>query len=187
MLLVDSSVWIDWLRGADTDAVRFIQQREAAEEIALTQMIYLEVLQGVNSDRQLEAVRKILGAQTVLEPGDRIETFEAAAALYRRARRQGLTIRKSTDCLIAAIALEQGAVLVHNDRDFLALGRVAPQLVLFPAGAGQSSTAPATPASCSAKSRSPCRCGCSTCRARATQSRPRPGRRAQWRWAANVG
>ena len=49
MLLVDSSVWIDWLRGADTDAVRFVQEREAHEELALTQMIYLEVLQGVSS------------------------------------------------------------------------------------------------------------------------------------------
>ena len=136
MLLIDSSVWIDWLRGADTDAVRFVQQRETVEELALTQMIYLEVLQGVKSDRQFAAIRKVLGAQTLLEARDRIKTYEAAAGLYRSARRVGLTIRKSTDCLIAAIALEQEAVLVHNDRDFLALGRVAPQLILFPAGAG---------------------------------------------------
>ena len=50
MLLVDSSVWIDWLRGAATKAVRFNQAREPFEEIVLTQMIYLEVLQGVSSD-----------------------------------------------------------------------------------------------------------------------------------------
>ncbi|MBU6503362.1 MAG: PIN domain nuclease [Burkholderiaceae bacterium] len=132
MLLVDSSVWIDWLRGSDTDAVRFVQAREAQEELALTQMIYLEVLQGVSSEHQFVAAQKVLGAQTILSPLDELETFEAAAQLYRRARRQGLTIRKSTDCLIAAIALEHDALLVHNDRDFLALAQVVPQLQVYP-------------------------------------------------------
>lgn len=132
MLLVDSSVWIDWLRGSDTDAVRFVQARESREELALTQMIYLEVLQGVSSQRQFVATQKVLSAQSVLLPLDGMETFEAAAQLYRRARTQGLTIRKSTDCLIAAMALEHGALLVHNDRDFLALAQVVPQLQVYP-------------------------------------------------------
>jgi len=132
MLLVDSSVWIDWLRGADTDAVRFVQEREAHEELALTQMIYLEVLQGVSSERQFAVTRRVLGAQTLLQPLDALETFEAAAQLYRRARQKGLTIRKSTDCLIAAMALEHEAMLVHNDRDFLALAQAAPALVIYP-------------------------------------------------------
>ena len=133
MLLVDSSVWIDWLRGAATGAVRFVQAREPFEEIALTQMIYLEVLQGVSSDRQYEDCQRVLGAQTMLQPLDALGTFGAAAQLYRKARKKGLTIRKSTDCLIAAIALEQGAMLVHNDRDFLALAEVVPVLVVYPA------------------------------------------------------
>lgn len=132
MLLVDSSVWIDWMRGFDTDAVRFVQARESQDELALTQMIYLEVLQGVSSQRQFALTQKVLGAQTMLLPLDDTETFVAAAQLYRRARAHGLTIRKSTDCLIAAIALEQGALLVHNDRDFLALAQVVPQLHVYP-------------------------------------------------------
>lgn len=132
MLLVDSTVWIDWLRGADTDAVRFVQARAEREELALTQMIYQEVLQGVSSDRQFEATRRVLGGQTVLEPLEPLETFEAAAHLYRKARRLGLTIRKSTDCLIAAIAIEQDALLVHNDRDFLALARADAKLHVYP-------------------------------------------------------
>ncbi|ABE45997.1 type II toxin-antitoxin system VapC family toxin [Polaromonas sp. JS666] len=132
MLLIDSSVWIDWLRGSDTDAVRFVQAREGQEELALTQMIYLEVLQGVSSERQFAVTQKILGAQTMLLPLDELETFAAAAQLYRQARQQGLTIRKSTDCLIAAIALEQGALLVHNDRDFLALAQSMPHLHVYP-------------------------------------------------------
>ena len=133
MLLVDSSVWIDWLRGTATGAVRFVQAREALEEIALTQMIYLEVLQGVSSDRQYSECQRVLGSQTMLQPLNAIETFEAAAQLYRKARKKGLTVRKSTDCLIAAIALEQGAMLVHNDRDFLVLAQAEPMLVVYPA------------------------------------------------------
>ncbi len=132
MLLVDSSVWIDWLRGADTDAVRFVQEREQHEELAVTQMIYLEVLQGVSSDQQFAATQRVLGAQTMLQPLDAVTTFEAAALLYRRARKHGLTVRKSSDCLIAAMALEHGALLVHNDRDFLALAQVEPALRLYP-------------------------------------------------------
>ena len=135
MLLVDSTVWIDWLRGNDTDAVRFVQSRESQEELALTQMIYLEVLQGVTSQRQFEATRRVLGAQTLVQPLEPIATFEDAAQLYRSARRQGFTIRKSADCLIAAIALEQNALLVHNDRDFLALQKADTRLRLYPAPA----------------------------------------------------
>jgi predicted nucleic acid-binding protein len=138
VLLIDSTVWIDWLRGADTNAVRFVQAREAKEELALTQMIYLEVLQGVSSEKQFLLTQEILSAQTVLLPRDELETFEAAARLYRQARKQGLTIRKSTDCLIAALALEHGALLVHNDRDFLALAQATRELHVYPSR--QSST-----------------------------------------------
>ena len=139
MLLVDSSVWIDWLRGADTEGVRFVQAREAQEELALTQMIYLEVLQGVSSPRQLAQTKQVLAAQTLLLPSDALATFEAAAQLYRQARVRGFTIRKSTDCLIAVIALEQNALLVHNDRDFLALAQSQPQLRVYPTGKPESS------------------------------------------------
>ena len=75
----------------------------------------------------------MLGSQTMLQPLNALETFEAAAQLYRKARKKGLTVRKSTDCLIAAIALEQGAMLVHNDRDFLVLAQAEPMLVVYPA------------------------------------------------------
>jgi len=132
MILIDSSVWIDWLRGSDTDAVRFVQARQDIEELALTQMIYLEVLQGASTDRQYEAIKRVLSKQTMLEPADSLATFETAAQLYRTARGKGLTVRKPVDCLIAAIALEQRALLVHNDRDFLALASSVPQLVVYP-------------------------------------------------------
>jgi predicted nucleic acid-binding protein len=132
MLIVDSSVWIDWLRGHDTEAVRFLQQREASEELALTQMIYLEVLQGMESERQFRDVQRVLSAQAVFRPMDDVDSFEAAAIMYRRCRKAGFTIRKSTNCLIAVIAMEQNALLVHNDRDFLVMAEVEPHLQVIP-------------------------------------------------------
>ena len=135
MLLVDSSVWFDWMRGAATKAVRFVQAREPFEEIVLTQMIYLEVLQGVSSDRPYAECQRVLGAQTLLQPLDALETFEAAARFYCKARKKGLIICKSTDCLIAAIALEQGGMLVHKDRNFIAVAVAVaePMLFVYPA------------------------------------------------------
>jgi predicted nucleic acid-binding protein len=131
MLLVDSSVWIDRSRGADTDATRYVDRREDEEEIAVTGVIYQEVLQGARSDRGFESLRDMLSAMLLLEPRE-WSTYEIAATLYRRARQAGFTIRKPNDCLIAAIALEHGALLVHNDRDFTAIAQVEPALLIFP-------------------------------------------------------
>lgn len=131
MLLVDSSVWIDRSRGLETDGTRYVDMREHQEEIALTGVIYQEVLQGARSDRGFEALREMLSAMLLLEPRE-WSTYEIGAILYRRARSAGFTIRKPNDCLIAAIALEHGALLVHNDRDFVALAQVEPALMIFP-------------------------------------------------------
>jgi predicted nucleic acid-binding protein len=131
MLLVDSSVWIDRSRGAETESTLFVDQRDGDEDIALTGVIFQEVLQGSRSDRGFEQLRTMLSALVLLEPRD-LSTYELAAQLYRRARQKGLTVRKPTDCLIAAIALDHGALLVHNDRDFLALAQVEPSLLIFP-------------------------------------------------------
>ena len=132
MILIDSSVWIDWLRGTVTDAVRFAQQRQGSEERALTHMVYPQVLQGIRLDSQFILTRDLLGAQTLLAPLHATQTYEAAAQLYRSACKLGLTIRKSTDCLIAAIAIEHDALLVHNDRDFLPLAQLAPEQSVHP-------------------------------------------------------
>ncbi|MES2632186.1 MAG: PIN domain nuclease [Pseudomonadota bacterium] len=131
MLLVDSSVWIDVGRAIATDATRFLDARDDHDEIATTGIIVHEVLQGVKSDVLYEDLLTRFWAMLILEPRQ-IATYEVAAQLYRRARLMGLTIRKPNDCLIAAIALEHGALLVHNDRDFLSLAQVEPSLMVFP-------------------------------------------------------
>jgi predicted nucleic acid-binding protein len=131
MLLVDSSVWINRSLGVETHGTRFVDERDGQEEIAVTGVIYQEVLQGARSDRGFEALRDMLSTMVLLEPRE-LSTYEIAAILYRRARLAGYTIRKPNDCLIAAVALEHGALLVHNDRDFISLALVEPALMIFP-------------------------------------------------------
>lgn len=131
MLLLDSSVWIDNTRGLSTPATLFVEQRDEHEELATTGIICQEVLQGARDEVTYERLRDVLWATLILEPRE-LSTYEIAAQLHRQARRKGFTIRKPNDCLIAAIALEHGALLVHNDRDFLALAQVEPALLIYP-------------------------------------------------------
>ena len=131
ILLPDSSVWIDAGRGASTSATRFVAARDEHDEIAVAGVILQEVLQGIRHEGQYEKMRQKLWGALVLETRE-LSTYEVAAQLHRRARGKGLTIRKPNDCLIAAIALEHGALLVHNDRDFFALAQVEPALMIYP-------------------------------------------------------
>jgi predicted nucleic acid-binding protein len=131
MLLLDSSVWIDAYKGRPTEATRFVEMRDEHEEIATTGIIFQEVLQGFREQSEFERMRDVMWSALILEPRE-LSTYEVAAQLYRTARASGLTIRSPNDCLIAAIALEHGALLVHNDRDFLALAQVEPALMVFP-------------------------------------------------------
>jgi predicted nucleic acid-binding protein len=131
MLLVDSSVWIDIGRAVSSDATRFLDAQDERDELATTGVIVQEVLQGARTDRHYQAFRDKFWAMLILEPRE-LSTYEIAARLYRRARASGVTIRSPNDCLIAAIALEHGAMLVHNDRDFLALAQLEPALIVYP-------------------------------------------------------
>jgi len=131
MLLVDSSIWIDAMNARITDATRYLESRDDGEEIATTGIIFQEVLQGIRGEREFARMREVLWATLILEPRE-LSTYEVAAQLYRRARSEGFTVRKPNDCLIAALALEHGALLVHNDRDFLMLAQVEPALLVYP-------------------------------------------------------
>jgi predicted nucleic acid-binding protein len=131
MLLVDSSVWIDTEWAVASDATRFLAARDESDELATTGIIVQEVLQGVRNDARFEVWRERFWGMLILEPRE-LTTYELAAGLYRRARAKGLTIRSPNDCLIAALALEHGALLIHNDRDFIALAQVEPALLVYP-------------------------------------------------------
>jgi predicted nucleic acid-binding protein len=132
VILVDSSVWIDLLRQHNTPQTHHLRELLGADQSAITSVIYQEILQGASSPENFATLRDYFSTQTFLFPHDPIATYEAAAVLYDRCRRQGITPRSPHDCLIAQIAIEQRVPLLHNDRDYVQLARVVPELQLLP-------------------------------------------------------
>jgi predicted nucleic acid-binding protein len=118
VIVVDTSVWIDFLTDVQTPpAERCAELIENGEPVALTDVILTEVLQGLRSEREARLVEQHLRAFPILRL-DRIEDFVLAAELYRKARGAGITIRKTLDCLIAAPCVRTAAPLLHADADF---------------------------------------------------------------------
>lgn len=118
MIVVDTSVWIDVLAGRRTkQARRCVELIERGDPVALTDVIYAEILQGLGPDTEVEAVDAHLRAFPVLRL-EGLDDFALAASLYRAARRKGVTIRNTLDCLIAAPCVRTGAPLLHSDADF---------------------------------------------------------------------
>jgi predicted nucleic acid-binding protein len=126
VIVVDTSVWIDVLGGRRTNkALRCIELIERGEPVALTDVIFAEVLQGVSTEDEAEVVERHLRAFPVLRL-EGLEDFALAAGLYRTARGAGVTIRKTLDCLIAAPCVRTGAPLLHADADFDRLASCTP-------------------------------------------------------------
>lgn len=118
MIVVDTSVWIDVLNGNETDeAAVCIEMIENGQRVALTDVVYGEILQGLGRPEEVEEVARHLRAFPILRL-EGLADFELAAELYRTARSAGVTIRKTLDCLIAAPCIRAGAPLLHSDRDF---------------------------------------------------------------------
>lgn len=133
MLLVDTSVWIDFLGARATRAVEYFRERlEARDEFGLTELIYLEVLQGVREPGAVKKVSGYLQRQRFVGPLRGLQTYDAAAELYRRCRAAGVTVRSTIDCLVAQMAVEYGATLLHSDRDYERIAGVEPRLKLAP-------------------------------------------------------
>jgi predicted nucleic acid-binding protein len=125
--LVDTSAWIEWLRDTGSTACRAVQQlREDPVSVAVTQPVQLEVRAGTPADA-LPRVDRLLGAAIQLDVDPRID-FDVAAGLYRATREAGHPVRSLMDCLIAAVAVRTGAIVVHQDRDFDSLAAVAADL-----------------------------------------------------------
>jgi predicted nucleic acid-binding protein len=129
MILVDTSVWIDYVRGRPTNAVQRLRVAlDRGLNASLTSLIYQEILQGAESERAFRDFCTFFSSQRFLQPLDPIASHERAAKLYFDCRRRGFTIRSSADCLIAQIAIDHGVSLLHDDRDFESLAKVAPRL-----------------------------------------------------------
>lgn len=117
MILVDSSVWIDYFRGASTPRTDQLDGLLGSEELAIGDLILTEVLQGFTKDRDFRQARTMLTALTIVELGGRDVAIEAAIN-FRRLRSIGVTVRKTIDCVIATRCIVGGHSLLHDDRDF---------------------------------------------------------------------
>ncbi len=118
MILVDTSVWIDFLKGANSPQRSLLHHLiEDDEDLSLTGIILTEILQGIKDDKDFRAVKDIL-LEFPIYHSKAIETYLQAADIYRTCRKQGKTVRKTVDCLIAAICLENNLTLLHKDSDF---------------------------------------------------------------------
>lgn len=132
MYLVDTSVWIDYLRGNDTPPVRILKELLAGEDIVgVAPIILQEILQGADSDDRFEKYRRYFEGLCCYIPTDLVNAHIAAARLYQACRRAGETPRSSNDCLIAQTAIEHRLVLLHDDRDFERIATVVPALRLY--------------------------------------------------------
>jgi len=132
MVLVDTSVWVDYLRGDASPQVRALNEFLAGEDLVATAPIILqEILQGADSVERFETWRKYFSGLFCYVPRDPVESHIAAARIYQECRKAGKTPRSSNDCLIAQIAIENGLMLLHDDRDFNAIADVVGQLTLF--------------------------------------------------------
>jgi predicted nucleic acid-binding protein len=122
LIVVDSSVWIDFLRGRDVPHVARLRAILGAEEIIVGDLMLCEVLQGLDNERAAREVEALLRRfEIVPMAGEAIAI--SAARNFRSLRRRGFTIRKTIDLLIGTWCIENGRPLLHNDRDFRPMTR----------------------------------------------------------------
>lgn len=131
MALVDSTVWIDLLRGNDSPAVMTLRRLLAEGQAVTAPVILQEVLQGASSPANFQRLREHFLALPMVEPAPGGVTHAAAGELYARCRWQGVTPRSPHDCLIAQLAIEHDLPLLHDDRDFVALAGIDGRLRLM--------------------------------------------------------
>jgi predicted nucleic acid-binding protein len=117
MWIVDSSVWIDYFDGNVTPQTDLLHAALGSEAIAVGDIILCEVLQGYRRQGDFDAARQAL-LQFPVYPIGGTEVAIKSAENYLALRRQGITVRKTIDCLIATFVIERGFTLLHSDRDF---------------------------------------------------------------------
>ena len=122
MNLVDTSVWIEIFRARKPLRLASIVE---FDEIVTCLPVIQEVLQGFRDEQAFRTARISMLAIPCVESPLGVEVVEAAVALYRSARRMGLTVRSSVDCLIAACALRHDLTVLHRDRDYPSLAKVS--------------------------------------------------------------
>ena len=117
MVIVDTTVWIDYFRGVSNPETEWLHAQLDLQRLGITDIIICEVLQGVRDEATAATVeRRLLALETFTVGG--VDLAKAAARNYRILRRRGHTVRKTIDCLIATFCIREQHALLHRDRDF---------------------------------------------------------------------
>lgn len=117
MIFVDSSVWIDYFRGAGTAQAEWLDSLLGNELLLIGDLVLAEVLQGFQNDRDFSRAKQLLTSFQTINIVD-TEIAVQAARNFRLLRSHGVTVRKTIDTLIATRCIKNGFVLLHNDKDF---------------------------------------------------------------------
>ncbi len=117
MIVVDSSVWVNYFNGAGTRETALLDSILGLEPVVIGDLILAEVLQGFRTDRDMRRARAALDA-LIFEPMVGRDIALASASNYRALRAKGVTVRKTIDILIATFCMENKHALLHSDRDF---------------------------------------------------------------------
>jgi hypothetical protein len=117
VILVDSSVWIDYFRGVATPQADRLDTLLGVEPLAIGDLVLTEVLQGFDTERDFNNGLRVLAALSVIDVGGQDVAVQAARN-FRRLRALGVTVRKTIDTLIATRCIESGHSLLYSDRDF---------------------------------------------------------------------
>lgn len=127
MVVLETSAIIEFLRGTGSAVDRTVGDYldDTTIELAITEVVLMEVLAGGRDEVNAADLAEQLAQFTMLRL-DPLQGYEEAAAIYRAGRRQGITIRKMTDCLIAVPVIKAGASLLHADADFDRIAQIAP-------------------------------------------------------------
>ena len=123
MILVDTSVWIDFFRRSHPLDLAVLAD---FDDVVTCLPVILEVLQGFANEAAFRTAREAMLALPRVESPLSEPVVLEAVALYRSARRLGLTVRSSVDCLVAACALRHDLEVLHRDRDYTALAQASP-------------------------------------------------------------
>jgi predicted nucleic acid-binding protein len=131
MIIVDTTVWIDYLSGRDNGETDYLDRELSRQRLGLTDLILCETLQGIPDERSFTRVLQELRKFELFETGGE-EMAILAARNFRRLRQHGRTVRKTIDCLIATFCLHHGHSLLHRDRDFDHFEQVLGLTVIHP-------------------------------------------------------
>jgi predicted nucleic acid-binding protein len=130
MILVDTTVWVDFFNNNNNEKVQILADAlKFNTDIFITDIILTEILQGIREDKKYVIVKNTLLGLNFVHAKD-FETYIHASDIYRECRKKGVTIRKTIDCLIAAIAIENDLTLLNNDKDFINLAKCVDLKVL---------------------------------------------------------